>query len=143
MRDAPGLQPPAAEPLQRPGRDAVVAPPVVGEFEVVDARGEPEPLSQPPRNLRVPIDGTDAGKQVNVVHQPCGTHAVPQIVDIRVVAIQLQRVECPATAEQSAEDRVERRAPDLLPVAFEDTAGDAGHQHHDVREVVRHRYCTA
>src|SRR5262249_40321749 len=124
--------------LKLPCGDAIIASPVIRELVIVGIRGESKALSKPRRNLRISVDRPQSRKQMNVVHEPRGAHAITDIVRIGLVVLETQILNTLTAAEETPEHAFDRGAPHLTAVAFEHASRDPGKQDDDVGELVCH-----
>ena len=104
------------------GSGAVVAAPVIGEVEPVDARLELEAAVQDVTDLPVALDLPEPGQQVDVGHEAGRHDAVAEVGLDRVVTVQLEALDALAHAEEPAPGGAGGDGPDVVAVALEDAS---------------------
>lgn len=93
LLSAPFLQPSRRLTGKRACGDAVVPPPIVGPLEEVAPGIKTKPIDQRRSDLRVTVDFPEPRHQVKVGDRPGRPDAVADIIDLRIVTLQLERVE--------------------------------------------------
>lgn len=113
----PACQPSVSVPRQLAGCHPIVTPPVIRKLEVILARYHPEPAHQVNAELGVAVDfPIQARKHMEVRHHPGGYHAVAEIVDFWIVAVELQPLDVVAEREHSPQRSPRSRRPHVLAV---------------------------
>ena len=132
MRLAPAAEPGLELQLELAGGDPVVAAPVVRELEVRLAGHELQPLLEALRDLGVAVDLPEPREDVHIPDEASSPRRRRRGRRRPAGLLEPQVLDAVPAAEQAPEDRSRGGRPDLLAVALEHAARDAGDEDDDV-----------